>query len=154
MTNLAVKGDRPKAMDVSPDGSRVYVAIFESGNASTILAPKLTTLDVAPPPSVVADPEGPHHGQDPPPNRGAAFVPPIAPYLDSNTYPRGRLIVKKNAAGRWMDDNSGDWTEFVSGAKAARSWCVPGRDMPDRDLAVIDTGTHAIPPDSSRDFTE
>ena len=144
VTNLIVKGDRPKSLDVSPDGARVYVALFESGNASTILAPRLTTLDVVPPPGVVADPEGPHHGQDPPPNRGALFVPPIAPYLDPNTYPRGSLIVKKNAAGRWMDDNEGDWTEFVSGAKAVRSGRGPGWDMPDRDLAVIDTRTHAI----------
>jgi DNA-binding beta-propeller fold protein YncE len=144
ITNIAIKGDRPKAMDVSPDGSRVYVAIFESGNASTILAPRLTPLDTAPPPSVVADPEGPHHGQDPPPNRGSSFSPPISSYLDSNTYPRGSLIVKKNAAGRWMDDNQGDWTDFVSGAKAARSGRIPGWDMPDRDVAIIDTATSAV----------
>ena len=144
VTNLAVKGDRPKAMAVSPDGSRAYVAIFESGNASTILAPKLTPLDVRPGPSVVAHPEGPHHGQDPPPNRGTNFYPAIAPYLDPNTLPRGSHIVKKNEAGHWMDDNAGDWTEFVSGSKAAESGRVAGWDMPDLDLGVIDTSTHAV----------
>lgn len=35
VTNLAIAGDRPRALAVSPDGSRVYVAVFESGNAST-----------------------------------------------------------------------------------------------------------------------
>jgi DNA-binding beta-propeller fold protein YncE len=33
VTNLVIDGNRPKAMAVSPDGGKVYVAIFESGNA-------------------------------------------------------------------------------------------------------------------------
>ena len=32
-----IDGNRPRAMEVSPDGSKVYVAIFESGNSSTII---------------------------------------------------------------------------------------------------------------------
>src|SRR5207302_180467 len=39
VTKLRIAGERPKAMAVSPDGGHVYVAIFESGNGSTILAP-------------------------------------------------------------------------------------------------------------------
>lgn len=144
VNSLSILGDRPKSLGVSPDGSKVYVAIFESGNASTILAPKLTPLDVTPPPSVVSDPEGPHRGQDPPPNHGAGFNPPMSPYLNSNALPRGSLIVKKDGAGRWKDDNQGDWTEFVSGAKASRSGRVTGWDMPDRDLAIIDTASGSI----------
>jgi DNA-binding beta-propeller fold protein YncE len=140
----AIAGDRPKALAVSPDGASVYAAIFESGNASTILAPRLTPLDQPPLPSVVDDPEGPYQGQDPPPNAGVSFSPPMSQYLHTNLVHRGSLIVKKNAAGRWMDDNAGDWSEFVSGAKATRSGRVPGWDMPDRDLAVIDTSTHAV----------
>jgi hypothetical protein len=108
---------------------------FEESSAFTILAPKMTPLDQVPPPSVVADLEGPYQGQDAPPNAGAAFHPPIHPYLDSNYMSRGSLIVKKNAAGRRLDDNAGDWTEFVSGAKADRSGRIPNWDMPDRDLA-------------------
>src|SRR6185503_11799505 len=37
ITNLVVDGERPKAMAVSPDGAKLYVAILESGNGSTIL---------------------------------------------------------------------------------------------------------------------
>ena len=144
VTELSISGDRPKALATSLDGSRVYVAIFESGNASTILAPKLTKLDQTPPPSVVSDPEGPHRGQDPPPNSGSSFHPPLSPYLVSNSISRGSLIVKKNDTGHWLDDNGGDWTEFISGSKAARSGRISGWGMPDRDLAVIDTTTHAI----------
>ncbi|HXU76747.1 MAG TPA: YncE family protein, partial [Methylomirabilota bacterium] len=37
VTNIVIDGNRPRALGVSPDGSKVYVAIFESGNASTII---------------------------------------------------------------------------------------------------------------------
>ena len=38
-----------------------------------------------------------------------------------------------------MDDNSGDWTEYIRGTNAALTGRLPGWDMPDHDLAVIDT---------------
>jgi DNA-binding beta-propeller fold protein YncE len=145
LTNLTVLGDRPQALAISPDGARVYVAIFESGNASTILTPEVTSIEQTPSGAgVLADSGGPHQGIDPPPNRGTVLHPPMAPYLETNALPVGSLIVKKNSGGRWMDDNDGDWTEFISGAKAARSGRVTGWDMPDRDLAIIDTSTHEI----------
>lgn len=144
LTSIPIAGDRPKAMAVSTDGSRVYVAIFESGNASTILSPRFTFFDTSPEPSVVSYPGGPYGGQDPPPNDGAAFNPPLSPDLDTDFQPTGSLIVKKNAAGRWMDDNHGDWTEFVSGTNAAMSGRPEGWDMPDRDLAIIDTATYGV----------
>src|SRR6185503_9120987 len=50
-------------------------------------------------------------------------------------------IVRKNSAGRWMDDNNGDWTEWVSGTNAALSSRVPGWDLTDRDVAIIDTSS-------------
>src|SRR2546426_4949065 len=43
-----------------------------------------------------------------------------------------------------MDDNGGDWTEFVSGTNAALSGRVSGWDMPDHDVAVIDTATLGV----------
>lgn len=143
-TNLVIDGERPKAMAVSPDGTRIYVAVFESGNASTILAPPVTPFDIAPEPSAVSHPDGPYAGQDPPPNDGPNFNPPINLDLGTNIAPSGSLIVKKNSAGRWMDDNNGDWTEFVSGTNSAVSGRIPGWDMPDRDLAVIDTATLGV----------
>src|SRR6185436_9264468 len=41
VTNLVVAAERPKALAASPDGSKVYAAIFESGNGTTVLGPKL-----------------------------------------------------------------------------------------------------------------
>ena len=81
---------------------------------------------------------------DPPPNVGAGIVPPQTLIWSPLRAPKGSLIVRKNATAQWMDDNAHDWTEFISGAKAARTGRVPGWDMPDRDLAVIDTTTHAV----------
>ena len=136
LQTIQIKGERPKAMAVSPDGDQVYVAVFESGNASTILAPRFGLSFV--PGSPVDFHEGPYNGQNPPPNLGDVFNPPIANHLTERA-PRVGLIVKKNQEGQWLDDNQKDWSEFVSGSKAPLSGRPIGWDMPDRDLAIIDT---------------
>lgn len=142
VTNLAIEGDRPRAMAMSPNGSNVYVAIFESGNGSTVLGRRLTGMLTPPSPGPLDDVTGPYGGMDPPPNAGSNFFPALNP--DLPTPPRVSHIVRKNAAGRWFDDNNGDWTEWVSGTNAARSNRIPGWDLPDRDVAVIDTSTYEI----------
>jgi YVTN family beta-propeller protein len=144
--NVAVDAENPRALAVSPDGTKVYAAIFESGNGSTILgggsASSTGAMRLAFPPNVVSDPAGPYGGVNPPPNSGATFSPPINPAV-STGLPVG-MIVKKNAAGRWMDDNGGDWTDVVSGANAAKSGRKPGWDLPDRDVAVINASSLSV----------
>lgn len=140
---LPIDGDRPKAMAVSPDATKVYVAIFESGNASTILAG-----------AALSHPAGPYGGKMPVPNNGMSLKPPlfINPAVPASVYTEipDSLIVRKNAGGRWMDDNQGDWTQFISGTNSTlpdRDGLLgrpAGWDIPDRDLAMIDTATHAI----------
>ncbi len=139
VTNINIEGERPRAMATSPDGTKVYVAIFESGNGTTILSRRLTFLPVEPPPGPVDDPTGPHGGINPPPNSGRDYVPAMNPA--NRAPPPVGLIVRKDWAGRWMDDNSGDWTEWISGTNAAKAGRVPGWDLPDRDVAMIDTST-------------
>jgi hypothetical protein len=78
---------RPKALAVSPDGSTVYAAILESGNATTIIARNLPTSSRCRP-ERCDDPDGPYGGQDPPPNVGAALEPPLNPYLVPESRPR------------------------------------------------------------------
>jgi DNA-binding beta-propeller fold protein YncE len=141
VTNLVIDGNRPRAMATSPDGSKVYVAIFESGNASTIISTGVSSGE--PRPSPINFPFAPSGGLDPPPNSGTNFVPPINPLLGTNTPPRVSLIVKRNSAGRWMDDNQGDWTEFIRGTNATFTGRIPGWDMPDHDLVIIDAATFA-----------
>lgn len=141
VTNLVIDGNRPRAMDVSPDGSKVYVAMFESGNSSTIIGPGVSSGLARPSP--INFPDAPSGGKNPPPNSGTNFVPAINPSI-TNPPPRVSLIVKKNGAGRWMDDNQGDWTEYIRGTNAAFTGRIPGWDVIDHDLATIDTSNFSI----------
>lgn len=143
VTNLAIDGNRPRSMAVSPDGSTVYVGIFESGNASTIIGSGVSQLANPPRPSPVNFPDAPSAGLNPPPNDGNIFLPGINPALTSAP-PRVGMIVKKNGAGRWMADNNEDWTEYIRGTNAALTGRVAGWDLPDHDLAVINTTNFSI----------
>ena len=134
LDRIAIEGQDPRAMTVSPAGDRVYVAIFESGNASTVLAGSHNVLGI-----VLDDADGPYRGAVPVPNSGIGFDPPQNPL--NPPPPETSLIIKKSEDGRWLDDNIGDWTEWVSGAKSLRSERTPGWDMPDRDLVAIDVAT-------------
>jgi DNA-binding beta-propeller fold protein YncE len=138
---ITLKGEDPRALAVSADGRFVYAAIFESGNGSTILGGG-SLIPEAFPPNGVGDASGPHGGMNPPPNAGDAFVPALNPA--NPPPPAVGLIVKKDGRGRWMDDNQGDWTALVSGARASVTGRTPGWDLPDRDLAIIDTASLGV----------
>ncbi|MBZ4411713.1 hypothetical protein K8640_26195 [Myxococcus sp. XM-1-1-1] len=135
---LTLKGEDPRALAVSPDGRFVYAAIFESGNGTTILGGGSLIPD-AYPPNAVSDARGPYGGVNPPPNAGTSFVPARNP--SNPPPPPVGLIVRKNGRGQWFDDNRGDWTDLVSGVNASASGRLQGWDLPDRDLAIIDTAS-------------
>jgi DNA-binding beta-propeller fold protein YncE len=143
-TRIPIVGEDPRALAVNAAGTKVYAAIFESGNGSTVLGGGTSNAssNLAFPPNIVSDPAGPHGGVNPPPNNGAAFNPPLN--AAAGTPPKVSLIVKKNAAGHWMDDSAGDWTAFVSGNNAAMSGRRVGWDLADHDVAVIDASTLSV----------
>jgi len=114
-TIVNIAGEDPRAL--ATDGLRVYAAIFECGNDTTIVPETAVSSSINPYPG---DP-------NPPPNSGSAFSPPITAGLP--TAPRSGMIVRKNAAGQWMDDNGGNWS-------AAVTWNLNGND-----IAVIDANT-------------
>ncbi|MCC6360266.1 MAG: hypothetical protein IT450_16095 [Phycisphaerales bacterium] len=151
---IAILGEDPRALAVNAAGTEVYVAIFESGNHSTILGggsdgpgtigfpPNAVNTTASP----YFDPSQPVvlgvNPPNPPPNSGTDFSPPRN--LAAGTPPRVGMIVKKNAAGQWMDDNEHDWTAMVSGPQAAQSGRLVGWDLYDHDVAIIDTATLAV----------
>jgi DNA-binding beta-propeller fold protein YncE len=136
--SIPILGEDPRSLAVSADGRSVYAAIFESGNGTTILAGGLQDNMLATLPNVVGDPRGPYGGQNPPPNAGALFNPPLDP---TRVPPKVGLVVRKDDGGHWLDDNQRDWTPLVSGNLASASGRPVGWDMPDRDIAVIDVAS-------------
>jgi YVTN family beta-propeller protein len=141
---VPLDGEDPRAMAVNGAGNEVYVAIFDSGNATTVIGGGAQPvpgagMNIGFPPNVVSDPNGPYGGVNPPPNSGTSFSPAQDP--NNPAPPPVSLIVRRNSMGRWMDDNNHDWTDMVSGANAAASGRRPGWDLVDHDLAIIDTTT-------------
>ena len=116
LTSTPILGASPRALAVSADGTKVYLAVFESGNKSTVV-----------PRQTVNNPGSPYAGQNPPPNSGTLFDPPIAAGLP--TPPRVAHIVRRDAAGQWLDDNNRNWTSQVTWAPV------------DNDIAVVDVAT-------------
>jgi YVTN family beta-propeller protein len=140
---IAIFGERPRALAVSPDGATVYCAIFESGNRTTILGGGgMGNMTIAFPPNVVSNPAGPYGGTNPPPNAGASFVPARSPNAQVNM-PVG-LIVRKDDQNRWMDDNNGNWTALVSGPQASASGRLQGWDLADHDCAIINASSRTL----------
>ncbi|MEL6923995.1 MAG: beta-propeller fold lactonase family protein, partial [Bacteroidota bacterium] len=137
---IRIIGEEPRAMAVSPDGNTVYTAFFESGNQTTIVpGGKGEGFQGGRAEDAVRHPDGPYGGVDVPPNDGNNFSPPMNPDLPPP--PPTSLIVKKQSDGRWLDDNDGDWTPFISGNLAGESHRVPGWDLPDRDVAVMNANS-------------
>ena len=142
-TTLTIAGEDPRSLAVSPDGKKVYVAIFESGNSTTVLAGGIENdAMMSYPPNIVSTTDTPYQGQNPPPQRINTGVVPLENTL--KTAPETSLIVRKDDTGAWRDDNGTDWSDFVSGEKAALSGREPGWDVLDHDIAEIDTETHEI----------
>lgn len=139
---IPILGEDPRALAVSPDGSKVYVAIFESGNGTTLLAGGGDGDIINFPPNAVSDPRGPYGGVNPPPNSDNNFVPAKNP--NAGAAPPVGLIVRKNAAGEWRDDNNRDWSRFVSGDLASASGRPVGWNLIDNDVAIIDAGTLGV----------
>ncbi len=135
---VPIGGEDPRHLAVSPDGLTVYAAIFESGNGTTAISGGGSVTAQ----NVVSRPEGPYAGQNPPPNDGNRFNPPIRAGLP--TPPRTAMIVRKNNSNRWMDDNNRDWSIFVNGALASLTGRVSNWDLPDRDVAAINAQTLSV----------
>ncbi len=117
-TVIPIEGEDPRAL--ATDGQRVYAAIFESGNKTSIVLREFVSSTLSPYPL----------SPNPPPNAGNGFSPPINPALP--TPPQTSLIVQKQPDGSWRDESGADWS-------AAVPWDVHGHD-----IAVIDTNSLSV----------
>ena len=143
IADIPIAGEDPRAMAVNSDGSQVFVAIFESGNGTTLLGGGIEDFDTLSfPPNVTRQSNTPYGGQNPPPNNGSTFSPALNPTLPPA--PKTSLIVRKNAQGQWLDDNGENWTALVSGPFASQSGRTTGWDLPDRDIAIINTADFSV----------
>jgi len=144
-------GEQPRYMAVSNDGTKIYTAFFESGNQTTVIPGNEFMANGFQSPqngsnpgtivgNDVTNPLGPYGGAVPVPNAGTGFNPPMNPDMPIKTDMQS-LVVRKNAAGQWMDDNGGNWTNIVSGGDGVR---IPGWDLLDHDVAVIDVANPGI----------
>lgn len=117
-TTVNIQGEDPRAL--ATDGSKVYAAIFESGNKTTVIKTATVSATINP---YAGDP-------NPPPNSGTGFNPPLAPGLP--TPPAVSLIVKRMPDNTLRDDNNGNWTGAVLS------------NQHDNDVVVIDADTLAV----------
>ncbi len=118
-TVLAIQGEDPRSLAVSPDGTTVYAGIFHSGNKTTAVRAE-----------VVSQVNSPYAGQNPPPNVGNTFNPPIN--ASNPPPPPVAMIVRQNASGQWFDDNNRNWSSFVT-------W-----GLNDQDVAIINTASLGV----------
>ena len=84
VTILTLFGDTPRALATNADGSRVYAAVFRSGNRTTTLPPA--------------------QFPKPPPTDSA----------DGVAQPDTGLIVQRDDSGAWRDETGRDWRSRVS----------------------------------------
>lgn len=110
LTVLNMFGDTLRALARNASGDRVYAAVFNSGNRSTVLADEGGSAD-------------------------AISKPPPWTSSDGVRQPRTGLIVQKNMSGDWVDSGdprtntpAGKWNHRVK------------LDLPDYDVFTIDAG--------------
>ncbi|HEY0819122.1 MAG TPA: hypothetical protein VGD46_10110, partial [Rhizobacter sp.] len=109
VTRLNMFGDTTRALGRNADGSRVYAAVFNSGNKTTVLKADI--------------PQGGIPNKPPPNVSVTGVAAPMTP-----------LIVQKNAAGNWVD--SGD---PITGTQPRTWNSRVKLDLPDLDVFTIDT---------------
>ncbi|MDH5547457.1 MAG: beta-propeller fold lactonase family protein [Gammaproteobacteria bacterium] len=113
-TIITVFTDTPRALAVSPDGKKVYVAGFNTGNQTTVIFDTTVSMNGGLPNAVVnAD------------MNGDGFAEPHELNTAGEIQPSTSLIVKFDGQ-HWVDDKGRIWDDHVK------------FNLPDKDVFVID----------------
>lgn len=138
---IALRMAEPRSL--ATNGRQVFVLAYRGGNGTTVLPGAVVDRQqLSAQRNVVGHPETPTRGVNPPTNADGKFKPPINPALPRA--PAVGLIVRRDSKAVWRDDQQRDWSQWVSGVRAPIAGRVVGWDMPDHDLAVVDTDTQKI----------
>lgn len=144
--DFEVAGEDPRGLATSPSGDKVYAAVFESGNHSTIIRDLYFNNLLA------NEATSPYFGEASPPyNNGIPGTAWVTPHGSENhstivnnalsPLPTPSHIVRFDVAqSKWVDDNNADFTKFITDNF---NWAaLTGRplnwDMLDNDIAVIE----------------
>ena len=104
LTIVTLFGDRPRALAVTPDGSKVYAAVYRSGNQTVAVSESLV-CDI----------------DDPPPlgcTIGGVSYPGPRPEPWTNidnitSRETGMIVGFDQASGQWRDEDDRDWSNAV-----------------------------------------
>jgi DNA-binding beta-propeller fold protein YncE len=117
---LTLRGDTPRALAVTPDGSTVYAAILNSGNQTTVTGSLLSCAGF---------------GHDTPCTVDGTVLPGGAPGPGTNhagvPAPRVGVILKADENDSWLDILGRDWTDAVRFT------------LPDEDVFRVDAASLA-----------
>lgn len=124
LTIVTLFGDKPRALTVSDDGSRVYAAVFHSGNRTTTISEGIVCNSPGPCAIDIGTAPGP--------------LPPPTANFAGTTGPQTGLIVQHDpVTGDWTDELGRDWRDGVR------------FDLPDYDVFEIDANA-ALPVELAR----
>lgn len=100
LTVVRLFGDKPRALTASPDGSKVYAAVFRSGNRTVPISEGL-----------VCDGSGPCSVQGTTYPAGRPF--PETNFQGITSRETGIIVGFNESSGRWEDEMGNDWSPAV-----------------------------------------
>ena len=132
---VALFGDTPRALAVSPDGGTVYAAIFHSGNQTAVVNEGTVCNGFAGAGSCSGDgvtsPNGLPGGNLPGGNPG-----PSTNHESENAPEVGLVVQYDGASGEWQDELGRNWSNGIR-------FDLPDLDVFEIDAAALTSSSHA-----------
>ncbi|MBW2222912.1 MAG: hypothetical protein JRF54_01620 [Deltaproteobacteria bacterium] len=111
LTIVTLFGDRPRALAATPDGSRVYAAVFRSGNRTTAVG-EFLVCD-----TWTGNPPMPVPEATPCTKQGTSYPSAMPlPWTNIAGIPSrdaGLMVRFEPSSGQWQDENGNDWNNAV-----------------------------------------